>query len=69
MERIYKACGRVLDDHARAAVAACIESNPKGQFGSHGYRLADYRLKAGDIRERFADYTACYDIPAGAGQV
>jgi Sulfotransferase family len=71
VETIYSACGRELDDQARAAVTACISANPKGQFGTHGYRLEDFGLRAENLRERFSAYVERYDIPvevATAGQ-
>ena len=64
IERIYAACDRELDDRARKAVAACVSANPKGRFGTHGYRLEDFGLEAHVLRERFADYVERYGIPA-----
>ena len=68
IERVYSACGREFDGPARDAMAAFVTANPKGRFGTHGYRLEDYGLRAGDIRDRFAEYTARYDIPAEASR-
>lgn len=64
IETLYAACDREFDDRARTAVSACIASNPKGRFGTHGYRLDDYGLEAGALHERFAGYVARFDIPA-----
>jgi Sulfotransferase family len=60
---IYRDCGTELSEPARAAMTAHVESHPKGRFGDHGYDLAEYGLDADDLRERFADYVARYDIP------
>jgi hypothetical protein len=49
-------------------VSAFVGANPKGRFGTHGYRLADYGLQPGPITERFADYVYRYDIPAEASR-
>jgi hypothetical protein len=68
VEKIYTACGRDLDERGRAAVTACVRANPKGRFGTHGYRLEDYGLQADEIRERFADYIARYDVSPEAGR-
>ena len=64
VEKIYAACGRELDERGRAAVTASLASNTKGRFGTHGYRLEDYGLRADEINERFANYIARYDVPA-----
>jgi hypothetical protein len=64
VEALYGACDREFDDRARHAVSAFVTANPKGRFGTHGYRLSDYGLAAGDIRERFAEYVERYAIPA-----
>ena len=64
VETVYAACDRELDDAARAADRASVGANPKGRFGTHGYRLEDYGLRADELRERFADYVERYDIAA-----
>jgi hypothetical protein len=64
VERIYAASGRDLDERGRAAVTASVAANPKGRFGTHGYRLEDFGLRADEISERFADYIARYDVPS-----
>jgi hypothetical protein len=66
IETIYASCDREFDDRARNAVAACVSANPKGQFGTHGYRLEDFGLHADAFRERFAGYVERYGIPAEA---
>lgn len=58
------ACDRELDGRARNAIAAFVAANPKGRFGTHGYRLDELGLRANDIRDRFADYIARHDVPA-----
>jgi hypothetical protein len=64
IETIYAACDREFDDRARNAVAACVSANPKGRFGTHGYRLEDFGLHADALRDRFAAYVERYGIPA-----
>jgi hypothetical protein len=68
VDRVYAACDRAFDGPARDAMAAFVAANPKGRFGTHGYHLEQYGLCADDIRDRFAEYTARYDIPAEAGR-
>ncbi|MGE2727554.1 sulfotransferase family protein [Mycolicibacterium pulveris] len=63
VEAIYAGCGRELSPHAREAIRAYVDARPRGRFGAHGYRLADYGLQQGQLRERFADYIARYDVP------
>jgi hypothetical protein len=53
-----------FDDRARTALSASIDANPKGRFGTHGYRLGDFGLRADELRVRFAEYVERYDIPA-----
>jgi len=64
VETLYAACDREFDDRARAGLSASVDANPKGRFGTHGYRLEDYGLRADELRERFAEYVGRYDIAA-----
>jgi hypothetical protein len=64
VEPMYAACDREFDDRARTALSASIDANPKGRFGTHGYRLGDFGLRTDELRERFAEYVERYDIPA-----
>lgn len=64
VETLYAACDRALDDRARHAINAFITANPKGRFGTHGYLLEEFGLRADVIRARFADYIERYDVPA-----
>jgi len=64
VETIYAACDREFGDRARTAVSASIAAHPKGRFGTHGYRLGDFGLRADELRQRFAEYVERYDIPA-----
>ncbi|HEX2284540.1 MAG TPA: sulfotransferase [Mycobacterium sp.] len=63
VQRIYAACGRQLTAQAREAISDYVNANPRGRFGSHGYRLEDYGLRPEEIRERFAGYVERYDVP------
>ncbi|MGV0643335.1 sulfotransferase family protein [Mycolicibacterium sp. XJ879] len=68
VEAIYAGCGRELSAQARKAISAYVGTHPRGRFGAHGYRLEDYGLAQGQIRERFADYIARYDVPPETGR-
>jgi hypothetical protein len=63
MRGVYDAFGVELTAQAEAAMAAHVESHPKGRFGTHGYDLAEYGLDGDALRERFAGYVADYDVP------
>jgi Sulfotransferase family len=63
VETLYAASDRALDDGARRAIADFVAANPKGRFGTHGYDLEQFGLRADDIRARFADYLERYDVP------
>ena len=63
VETIYAACDREFDEPARDAVTACIAANPKGRFGTHGYRLEDFGLQAERHPRAIRDYVERYDIP------
>jgi hypothetical protein len=63
MAKVYDWFGEEWTDQARAAMAAHVESHPKGRFGTHGYDLAEYGLDGDALRERFAGYVERYDVP------
>jgi hypothetical protein len=60
---VYSSLDLELDDDAMAAMAAYVDSHPKGRFGVHGYDLAEFGLDGGQLAERFAGYVERYDIP------
>jgi hypothetical protein len=62
VDALYTACGVELDGRARDAIATYVNTHPKGQFGTHGYDLAEFGLDAGDLAERFAGYIDRYDV-------
>lgn len=64
VERIYASCDRELSPQAREAIVAYVDANPRGRFGTHGYRLEDYGLHPAEIRERFAGYVERYAVSA-----
>jgi hypothetical protein len=65
VESIYAASDdpeHALDDAARAAVHGYVNAHPKDSLGVHGYGLAEFELDPDAVRERFAAYTARYDV-------
>jgi hypothetical protein len=62
VERLYAAVGDTLDDPARAAISQYAAAHPKGVRGTHEYDLAEFGLRAGELRERFAGYTERYGV-------
>jgi len=63
MATLYSSLGLELDRPTEAAIAAYVESHPKGKFGVHGYNLAEFGLVGEELAERFAGYTARYQVP------
>jgi len=41
---------------------AHVRARPKGHRGVHRYDLAEYGLDAGELAERFADYSQRYGV-------
>lgn len=62
VEVLYSACGKEFDGGALDAIAAYVNDHPKGQFGTHGYELAEFRLDPGELAERFAGYVDRYEV-------
>ncbi len=60
---IYAGCDSELTESARAAIAAYVQSHPKGALGSHHYDVTEYGLDAGELRERFSGYAHRYAVP------
>jgi hypothetical protein len=65
IERISEAAGRPLDERGALAVSHWLEKNPH-RPGGHRYRPEDFGLKAGALRERYADYIRRFDVQLGA---
>ena len=49
-------------------MASFRADNPPGKHGSHHYDLADYGLSADEVRERFAAYVECFQIPTASAR-
>ncbi len=62
MGRVYDGFGDTLGGPALDAMAAHVASHPKGRFGRHRYRLDEFGLDRGELRERFAGYVDRYGI-------
>ena len=62
MEGVYAGFGDELTDQARSAMEAHVRARPKGHRGVHRYDLAEYGLDAGELAERFADYSQRYGV-------
>jgi hypothetical protein len=69
VEDLYAACGAELQGGARDAIAAYVRAHPKGQFGTHGYDLAEFGLDPGELEERFAGYIDRYDVATESNSV
>lgn len=65
MRRVYGFLDMELTPTALAAMEAYLARAEREQpFRRHRYDLADFGLEAGAVAERFADYSAAFDIPA-----
>jgi hypothetical protein len=67
--RAYAKLGLRLGDAARARMQEWVRAHPRGQHGEHRYRLADWGLDAGAVRERYAFYTKHFDVRLEAPEV
>ena len=59
---IYGALGLDAGAGAFDAMTALVAERPRGRFGSHAYDVARFGLDERELRERFAGYTATYDV-------
>jgi hypothetical protein len=62
VERAYARLGLPLGDAARARMQAWARAHPRGSHGEHRYRLAEWGLDAGAVRERYAPYLKHFDV-------
>ena len=63
VERAYAKLDLPFADAVRARMAAWSESHQRGRQGSYRYRLEDFGLDAGGVRERFQAYLERFAIP------
>jgi hypothetical protein len=45
-------------------MSAFLAANPRGSRGVHRYVREDFGLELEEIRDRFADYCAEFDVPS-----
>ncbi|MFT3967433.1 MAG: sulfotransferase [Sphingobium sp.] len=62
LERIYAFIGMDLPDDVRAGMARRIEDKPELGHGVHRYDVTDFGLTGEEVRERFGDYVARFDL-------
>jgi hypothetical protein len=62
LERIYAFIGMDIPDHTRVGLAQRIEEKPELAHGVHRYNIADFGLTEDEVRERFGDYFARFDL-------
>lgn len=60
--RLYDRLGLKLTTEVEAAMAARSGQKPELSHGAHRYDLADYGLRADEIRERFARYIDAFGL-------
>ena len=66
LRRAYAHFGLPFTDAARDRMSAFLAANPRGSRGVHRYVREDFGLDLQEIRERFADYCAEFDVPLTA---
>tara|TARA_A100001037_G_C15151397_1_gene639500 strand:- start:1294 stop:2445 length:1152 start_codon:yes stop_codon:yes gene_type:complete len=62
VRRLYGQIGRDFSTEFEQALAARQRARPKGKFGQHRYRAADFALNEVEIRSAFADYMDRFEI-------
>lgn len=62
VRRIYAFLGDPLPPHVEARMKATLDASPQHRHGKHRYDLADFGLRANDVRARFAAYRARFAI-------
>jgi hypothetical protein len=65
LERIYDFIGMEMSAAARAGMVSRIAEKPELQHGVHRYDVADFGMTKAEIRERFGDYVARFDLLNG----
>lgn len=60
--RLYAHFGIELTPAYRQKLDAAVANNPGGGYGRNVYAFEDFGLRAGEVRERFADYAAQFDV-------
>ncbi len=63
MKKLYARFNEDWTDVAEQKMRAFLALNPKNRHGQHEYSLEEFGLSAGEVRERFSDYSARFNIP------
>ncbi len=63
VRRLYDHFGETLTPDAETAMRAHLDAHPKGHHGVHYYSLEAVGLAPEQVKERFAEYCARFDIP------
>ena len=66
LRRAYEHFDLPFTDAARDRMRAFLAANPRGSRGVHRYRREDFGLELPEIRERFSEYCAEFDVPLSA---
>jgi hypothetical protein len=62
IQRAYAKLGLPFSERARERMAAWAETHQRGRHGTYSYRLEDYGLAAGGVRERFRPYVERFAV-------
>jgi hypothetical protein len=62
VREMYGTFGRELSPEAELAMRDEIAVRPRGAYGTHSYRLADFGLDRAEVAERFTRYYDRFDV-------
>lgn len=62
MEQLYQQLGDDFDDAARQGMQGWLDDNPQNKFGKHDYKLAEFGLDEGTLRNTFERYLSRYQV-------
>ena len=62
VRRIYAHFGLNLSADTEAAMQGFLAENPQGKHGKHSYSSEEFGITDDQVRERFAEYIAKYDL-------
>ena len=62
MRKLYAALGDDFTPEAEASMQAWLDDNPQGKFGRHEYKLGEFGLTPGGVRNMFERYLSEYEV-------
>jgi hypothetical protein len=62
VEKIYRAFGIPMSEHAEARMRGFVADNPKGKHGSHEYSPEEYGVEPASVRREFQSYVERFGL-------